>query len=319
MYLTFENPIYLWFLFAIPLFIISHFFFLRQSKSKAMKFANFEALKRVTGDKLLTKNMTHLVLRVLVIFGLVIAVSGTTLWYKGESSTISYVIAIDTSASMSSEDVKPNRFEAAKLYAKDFINSFGARTKFGLVTFSGVTMIEKYPLDSKTEINLALDGLQLSKTGGTDVPGAIITSTNMLLSEREGGRAIIIISDGVSTLGAFISDSVKEALNYAISNQVIIHAVGIGTDSGPIGYLPEYYNISSSYDENLLKNLAEKSGGNYVHATSSDELLQAFKFLKENSEEIYLDVDISFGALLVSLALLFVEWGLANSLYRRIL
>jgi len=319
MYLTFENPIYLWFLFAVPLFIVSHFFFLRQSKSKAMKFANFEALKRVTGDKLLTKNMTHLVLRVLVIFGLVIAVSGTTLWYKGESSTISYVIAMDTSASMSSSDIKPSRFEAAKLYAADFVDSYSARTRFGLVSFSGVTLIEKYPLDSKTEIKIAIENLDISRTGGTDVPGAIITSTNMLLSEREMGRSIIIISDGVNTLGAFISDSVKEAVNYAVSNQVVIHAVGIGTDSGPIGYLPEYYNISSSYDEDLLKNLAERTGGNYVYASSADDLLQAFDFLKENTEEIYLDFDVSFMALLIALALLFIEWGLANSLYRRIL
>lgn len=319
MYVTFENPVYLWFLFSVPLFIISHFFFLRKSKSKALKFANFEALSRVTGDKLITKNMTHVVLRVVIITALVISAAGTTLWYKGESSNVSYVIALDTSASMTSEDVSPSRFEAAKEYIKGFVDSFEARTKFGLVSFSGVTKIERYPLDSSIAFKQAIDQAEVTRTGGTDVPGAIITSTNMLLAEREMGRAIIMVSDGVNTLGAFISDSVDEALDYAIKNQVIIHTIGIGTNTGPIGYLPEYYNISASYDEGLLKHIAEESGGTYVHAESTNQLFEAFEFMSKNTNEQYLDMDLSFGALLLGLGLLFVEWGLSNTLYRRIL
>lgn len=319
MYLTFENPFYLWLLFSIPLFIISHFFFLRKSKSKAVKFANFEALQRVSKDKLLTKNTTHLVLRIIIIFSLVISAAGTTYWYKGESNNVSYVVAIDTSVSMTSEDMPPTRFEAAKQYVKVFVESFESRTKFGLVSFAGVTLIERYPLDSNIEFLFALDDIKISQTGGTDIPGAIITSTNMLLSEQEGGRAIVMVSDGVNTLGAFISDSVKEALEYAKENQVIIHTIGLGTDSGPIGYLPEYYNVKSVYDEDLLEYLSNETGGTYVYADSPNSLLQAFNYLKDNTNQTFLKVEFSFAALLLGLALLFVEWGLSNTLYRRVM
>ena len=61
--ITFQNPIYLWFLISIPLMILTHFYLLRQSKKKAMKFANFETIKRITGKKLITKNISMLVLR----------------------------------------------------------------------------------------------------------------------------------------------------------------------------------------------------------------------------------------------------------------
>jgi Ca-activated chloride channel family protein len=319
MYLTFENPIYLWFLFAIPLFIISHFFFLRRSKSKAIKFANFEALQRVSGDKLITKNMTLLILRIMIIFCLVIAAAGTTYWYKGKSNNISYVVALDVSASMTSEDIKPTRFEAAKEYIRYFADSFDSRTKLGLVTFSGVTTIELYPLDSKLEFDMAVNEAEVLSTGGTDIPGAIITSTNMLLAEREAGRAILLVSDGINTMGAFISESMTEAVEYAKNNQVVIYTVGVGSDAGPLGYLPEYYNISSYYNEELLEYVSNETGGKYVYAEDSDQLMQAFDFLKLNVDDRYLDIDLSFGALLLSLGLLFVEWGLSNTVYRRII
>ena len=61
--ITFENPIYLWYLLSIPLLIYTHFFLLRRSKAVAMKFANFEALKRVTGGMILSRNVNLLVLR----------------------------------------------------------------------------------------------------------------------------------------------------------------------------------------------------------------------------------------------------------------
>lgn len=304
---------------AIPLFIVSHFFFLRQSKSKALKFANFQALQRVNKDKLITKNMTHLVIRILVIFCLVIASAGTTYWYMGYSNTVSYVIALDTSASMTSEDILPNRFDAAKSYVEVFVKSFDSKTRFGLLGFAGVATIEKYPLDSNTEFLNALNNMKISQTGGTDIAGAIITSTNMLLSEQTNGRAIVLISDGVNTVGAFISDSVKEAVKYAKSNQVVVHTIGLGTDSGPIGYLPEYYNLSSFYNEDLLAYISKETGGTYVYAESTNSIIQAFDYLKENSEMTYLNFNLSYLALLFALALLFIEWGISNTLYRRVL
>ncbi len=319
MYVTFNNPFYLWLLFSIPLFIISHFFFLRRSKSKALKFANVETIRRISGERLITKNIIHLVLRVLIIFCLIIAVAGTKYWYIGQSNNVNYVFALDTSASMTSEDVKPTRFLSAKDNIKTIVSELSSRTKLGLVTFAGVTEVQQTLTQSKIEFLISLERTSVSSSGGTDMPGAIITATNLLLTKPTEGKAIIMISDGVNTLGAHVSDSIKEAVNYARQNQIMIHTIGIGTNQGPVGYLPEYYNISSTFNEDTLKYIANATGGKYFYIQSSDELKQSLDYLSSNSTEQYLDVDLSFMALLLAVILLFIEWGLANTLYRRVM
>lgn len=317
MYFTFENPEFLWLLLSIPLFIISHFYFLKKSKSKAVKFANFEALKRVSGEKFLTKNMTHLVLRVAIIFLLIIAVSGTTFWYWGSVSEVDFVVALDSSPSMTTQDVLPSRFDEAKRIASDFVDSLGARTNLGLVSFSGVTYARQPLTDSRFDFRESLRSAEVMRTGGTDMGGAIVASTN-LLANSERSKAILIISDGLNTLDTFVGDSVREALIYARNNNVVIYTVGVGTDSGPVGFLPEYYNITVGFNEDLLESIAEESGGFYLHSPSSEEIEEAFGFIGEDSFEAYVDLRLFFPALLVALALLFVEWGLANTLYRRV-
>jgi len=318
MYLTFDNPEYLWFLLSIPLFIITHFWFLKRSRGKAVKFANFETLKRIAGDKLLTKNMTHLVIRMIIMFCLIITASGANLWVKGLSNQTNFVMAIDSSASMTSEDVAPTRFDAAKTYMIDFVDNLDSKTKLGLVSFAGATIVESPLTDSKSDFKLALHNTKISKTGGTDVPGAIITATNLLLADPNQGKSIVMVSDGVNTIGAFLSDSIDEAIKYAKKNQIIINTIGLGTNKGPLGYLPEYYNISSSYDAGLLQKLANETGGRYIYASSANELAQAYTLLNKNSNEKYINFNFSFTALIIALVLLFLEWGLANTVYRRV-
>jgi Ca-activated chloride channel family protein len=319
MYITFNEPMYLWLLFSIPLFIISHFYFLRNSKSKALRFANVETIRRIYGEKLITKNILHLVLRVATLFCLVIAVAGTNLWYMGQSNNVNYVVALDSSASMTSEDVKPTRFLAAKDNINEFTDSLTSRTKLGLITFSGVTEVLLPLSDSKLDFKLAMSRASISSTGGTDMPGAIITATNLLLNEPKEGKSIIMISDGVNTLGAFVSEPIIEAVDYARQNQVVIYAIGIGSNQGPIGFLPEYYNISATYNADTLIYITNQTGGKYFYALTADELAQAFSYLGENSSEQFLNINLSFGALLLAIVLLFIEWGLANTLYRRVM
>lgn len=319
MYVTFDQPLYLWVLFSIPLIIISHFYFLKRSKSKALKFANVETIKRIYGEKLITKNVFHLILRVVILFCLVVAITGTDLWYMGPSSNVSYVVAIDSSASMTSEDIKPTRFLAAIYNMEKFTSGVEADTRLGLVTFAGVTEVLRTPTDSMLDFKIALENAEISQTGGTDIGGAIITSTNLLLSEENRGRSIILISDGVNTLGSFVSDPIVEAVDYAKMHQVIIYSIAVGTNQGPIGFLPEYYNISASYNQDNLQYVANQTGGKYFYVSSADDFANALNFLGENTSEQYINVNLSFAASVIAILFLFIEWGIANTLYRRVL
>ncbi|MBN2459030.1 VWA domain-containing protein [Candidatus Woesearchaeota archaeon] len=315
--LTFENPIFLWYLLSIPLLIYTHFYLFRHSKLKAMQFANFEALKRVTGERLITKNITILIIRVVALACIIMAATGAILWYEGMVSDNDFVIAIDSSASMTAQDIPPTRFEAAKNTATNFVNGLKSKSNIGIISFAGTTMIESTLIDNKESIRKTLENMEIAETGGTDIAGAVITGTNILLGS-EKGKTIILITDGSNTVGAFIENSVKNSIQYAQKNQVIVHSIGIGTDTGPIGYLPEYYNISAVYDENTLMQISNSTGGYYFKAVDEAGLETAYNEISKSAQKGFISVKLSHGLILVTLFLLFLEWGLISTRFRRI-
>ncbi len=318
MHLTFENPIYLWYLASIPLLVLTHFLSLRMAKRKAMRFANFQTLKRIAGERMVTKNVSVLIFRVLTVALLVLAASGVRLWYMAPQSDNNYVIGLDVSSSMSAKDFLPDRLETAKSYAKDFVDTLGGKTKVGVVSFAGVSMIEQTLTEDKTAVKSSIDSISLTRTGGTDMPGALITGTNILLSEPDNGRVMILFTDGSSTLGNFVGDSMREAVEYARENKVVVNGVGIGTESAPIGYLPEYYNISSVFALDDLRFVTNRTSGVTIPASEEQDLEAAYVDLLKRSDESLVDVRLDLMALVAGLLLLFIEWGLINSRYRRV-
>jgi len=281
-----------------------------------MHFANFEAMKRVAGKRIFTTNVFQLVLRIFIIVFLVFSMSGTTLWYEGTGRDNDFVIAIDTSASMSAKDLTETRLDAAKYVAKSIVDSLSMKSKVGLVSFSSVSYIEELPRNDGVSLKASIDALEVESAGGTDIAGAMITSTNILLSSNKG-KSIILITDGSNTYNAYIEDSVKKGINYALSKKVIIHTIGIGRESGPIGYLPEFYNISASFNKEVIIDIANSTGGNYYVARDDNALENAIDYVIDKTQKRNIPVDISFGFLLLGLMLLFIEWGLINTRFRK--
>lgn len=318
MHFTFENPIYLWYLASLPLLIITHFLALHGAKRKAMKFANFQALKRVAGKKFVTKNVPVLLMRILVLTLLILSASGVRLWYATTQAENNYVLAIDVSSSMTAKDFDPSRLEVAKAYSLRFIDTLESPVKVAVITFSGVTMVEQTLTSDRAALKSAINDITITKAGGTDIPGALITGTNLLLTDPDKGRVMVVFTDGSSTLGNFIDNSMKLAVDYVRDHEVIVNAVGIGTESGPIGYLPEYYNISAVFDTKNLHYITNETGGRMISAVDNDDLEAAYLELLEKSEEGFLSVRVDLALLVGSLVLLFIEWGLINSRYRRI-
>jgi len=253
----------------------------------------------------------------LILILLILSISGTTLWYLGYTNQNDYILAIDTSASMTAQDVQPTRLDAAKKYTSQFLDNLKSDSKVGVVSFSGAAMIENLPSNDFSQLREKINTLEISHVGGTNIPDAIVTSTNLLLPSKKG-KAIVLLTDGSNTASYFIKDPINEAINYAKENNIIIYTIGLGTNTGPIGYLPEYYNVSAVADQNTLFRLANETGGKYYNALDTNELQKAYIDITSNSQEAYLSIELSLGLLIIALALLFMEWGLISTRFRAI-
>lgn len=314
---TFTNPGYLWFLFILPLVYILHFYFLRKSKQKALKFANFRVLKRITGKSQITNNYLLLFLRIIVFSLMILGVAGLTATYEGPANKNSFVIAIDTSASMTAGDIPPTRLEAAKTIALDFMESVEGDTNIGLMTFSGISMVQELPTNDNFKLKNSINNVKIDETGGTDIPTAIITATNMLLSETEG-RNLILITDGSNTVETFVDDSLSRALEYAKSKQVKINTIGLGSNAAPVGYLPEYYNIPSTYNEDNLVELANETQGQHFYSEEGKSLQEAFNAILNDTTKRQIERPIGKYLLLLGLIGIILEWFLINTRFRKL-
>ena len=300
---SFLYPQYLFFLLIIPLFIFIHIVTLRSTRQSALKFANFEAIARIRGIDFFSKNIVILVFSSVIVFLLTMSVSGLTVHTIIDAASHSYVIALDTSLSMEADDIPPSRFIAAKDAAVSFIETTPIATKIGIISFSGNSVIEQDLTDSKILMKLAVNEVQLSPVGGTDVYDAVITGTNLLAGEES--RALILLSDGQINVG-----SVDEAVKYANDNNVIVHTIAIGTVEGG-----ETSFGLSRVDEESLQVLAYNTNGEFARAVDKNELISAFTdVIEKTKRKVGINVSLHMG--ITGLVLFVILYYLINSRYR---
>lgn len=318
--IEFSNPEMVWFLLGLPVLIATHFLTLKLKKSVALKFSNFDLLVRSTNapqsvsrayaGALMGKDVSILVLRFLTLTFLIFAVAGTSIIYTGKTTNMDYVIAVDVSSSMNAQDILPTRLIAAKDAAKRLVDSVPFLTSFGIVSFSGTSRIEKELSTDKSKIKDAIDKLNTTVYGGTDLGGAIVASTNVL-TKSEKHKSIIMFTDGQSNIGLPLLD----ALAFAKKESITIHAIGIGTREG--GFIEGVPSAQFQLDEGLLTKIAEATNGRYFRAVDLESLKSAYESVisvKIGTVKLRLSPYL----LLISLILLFVEWGIVNIKYRTI-
>ncbi|MEM0465403.1 MAG: VWA domain-containing protein [Candidatus Pacearchaeota archaeon] len=264
MYISFTSPAYLIFLIIVPLMIFFHFYNLRHLKGRALKFANFEAIARIKGIDLYSKDIIPLILNIAVVSCLIFSVAGLTLNKEMDVSTYSYVLAIDSSESMGATDISPNRLSVAKQTAIDFVKILPESTKVAVVSYTGNTYVEQELTDDKGLIISGINKIELSNKGGTDLYEAVSISFNLL--KNEPNRAIVILSDGQINVG-----NLNEIIDYAVYNNVKIYTIGIGTLKGGT----TRFGISK-LDENSLKSLAYSTDGKYFKIDTREKMQQAF-------------------------------------------
>ena len=304
-YFTFSSPLYLNFLFLIPAVILVHVWTVRGRSKRAIKFANIEAIERISGVDLFSKNLTLMFIYILLVICLTLSLAGTTLHIQKKASSFSYVLALDASSSMAAKDIPPSRLSAAKQAAKDFIDLVPLSTRMGLVSFSGVSYIEMEMTQDKRVLKDTLDAIDIKLVGGTNVLDALITSVNLM--KDEDAKAVILLSDGQLNV-----NSIEEVLDYTKRKNVVIHAIGVGTKEGGDA---EYF--ISKLDEDALQALAYNTNGNYYHILNKDGLKNAFGDIAVSTTSLA-GIDLSAYLLIGSLVILMVQWILVNTRWRMI-
>jgi len=294
MFISFTHPTYLMFLFAIPVLIFFHFFGLKNIRGRSLKFANFEAIARVKGIDLYSKNIFALLLNILFIVLLVFAVSGLSLHTELSASSFSFAIAIDSSQSMSTSDLAPNRLEAAKETAKDFVNSLPSDSYVSVLSFAGDAQIEQVLTKNKLDLKYAIGNIKINPIGGTDILDAISNSIKVLDGEER--KSIILLSDGQINVG-----NINDAINEANSNGVVINSLGIGSViGGEVSY------GMSKLDEDTLKSLAHNTGGEYFNVQNKQEMQESFNEIVEETQREGI-IDLTFYLIIACLILFLVK------------
>ena len=195
---------------------------------------------------------------------------------------IDIMLVLDISESMQIEDFIPNRLEAAKNVAKDFING-RFQDRIGLVIFSGEA-ISYSPLTTDYELlnNLIDDiGFNMVRKGGTAIGLAIGVTINRMKESPSKSKVMILLSDGENTAGSIDPET---AAKIAKDKGIKMYSIGVGKE-GKVPYGTDMFGrkryIEQSLDETTLRMIAELGDGRYFRATNNQALDEIFGIIDE--------------------------------------
>ena len=281
--ITFENKIFFWLLLALPLAIL--WYVLKHKRQTAeLKISSLKGFK--TNQSWLPKLKHALFALRLIALALLITALARPRTSETKSKTkttrgIDIVMAIDVSASMLAKDLRPNRLEALKDVASEFIKG-RPNDRIGLVEYAGESYT-KTPITSDKAIVLrSLDEIKYNTIieGGTAIGMGLATSVNRLKDSKAKSKVIILLTDGVNNSGA-INPSIASEL--AVEFGIKVYTIGLGTNGmalSPVAFLAngrfQYDRVQVEIDEELLKSIATATGGKYFRATNNQKLAQIY-------------------------------------------
>lgn len=276
------NPKYLWlFLVYIPL-IVWYIVRLRKSKptlavSTVMPFKAIGMPWRAWSRHIL------FVLRLAAVGCLIIILARPQSkddWHTSSTEGTDIVLALDVSSSMLARDFQPDRLEAAKEMASQFVQG-RPDDNIGIVAFAGEALTGMpMTIDHQAVVNY-ISGMNSNMlTDGTAIGDGIATSLNRIINGKAKSKSIILLTDGSNNTGLVSPLSASEI---AKNNKVRVYTIGIGTTG--MAEMPAYYDEFGRLkytkqqvviDESTLKAIAEKTGGKYFRATRNKELGEIF-------------------------------------------
>src|SRR5882757_4257665 len=282
--MNFGAPNWLWALAFLPLLVLLYVRAERRGAIKLREFVSPRLLPQLAGN---VNRVRRAIRFAFVLFALalaIIALAKPRWGYTYEDVKrrgLDLLFAVDTSRSMLSNDVAPNRLERVKLAAQDLITELQG-DRVGLIAFAGRAFLQA-PLtidyDAAVESINDLDTKTIPE-GGTNISEAIALATQTFGKSAMGNRALIIFTDGEELSGDAVSGAKKAA-----DAGVRIFTVGVGTAQGSLipvegkgeaGFVKDAKGqvVKSKLDENRLREIAQATGGIYLHLESGPQTMR---------------------------------------------
>lgn len=328
--IEFLNKQWFWALLVLPLVIV-WYIFKHKKQTAELKISSLKGFK-LTNSWLPKFKHVLFLLRLLALALLIMALARPqTIDVSSKTKTtrgIDIVMAMDLSASMLAKDLLPNRLEALKRVAADFIKG-RPNDRIGLVEYAGESYTRTPVTSDKAMVLRSLNEMNYNTIieGGTAIGMGLATAVNRLKDSQAKSKVIILLTDGVNNTG-FIDPKIASEL--AVEYGIKTYTIGIGSNGmalSPVALDPrtgafQYARVQVEIDEALLKDIAAVTGGKYFRATDNKKLEEIYKEInkleKTDVEEFkYYNYQEKFRPLvLLAGLLLLIEFLLRNTLFR---
>ncbi len=276
------NPLFLYLIPLVPLFLLLRLLFLNRIRQKLnLSIPENKGRKSMSAWLRFVPPLVFLLALTLVLVSLARPQLTNE---KVERSTegIDIMLVLDISESMQIEDFVPNRLEAAKKVAREFV--FGRfQDRIGIVIFSGEA-ISYSPLTTDYDLLNSLVNeidFRMIDKGGTAIGLAIGVTINRMKESDSRSKVMILLSDGENTAGSI---NPVTAAQLARDNGIKMYTIGVGKE-GKVPYGTDIFGrkryIEQSLDESALRQIAEIGQGQYFRATNNEALNEIFKIIDE--------------------------------------
>lgn len=326
-HITFAHPQFFLLFLLLPVMIYWQWFRKKPSKN-VLKVSSLEGLQKLPSSWRERNYYLLSVLRMISISFIIIALArpqNIRVNESVDSEGIDIVLSMDISGSMLAEDLVPNRMEAAKKVASDFIMS-RYTDRIGLVIFSGESFTQ-CPLTN--DQNILLEQLNGISSGllkdGTAIGMGLATSVDRLRNSKAKSKIVILLTDGVNNSG--LVDPIT-ALEIAKAYQIKVYTIGVGTHGMAMAPAQDMFGnmvmkqTEVQIDEDLLKKMASETGGHYYRATDNNSLSRIYQEI-DQLEKTKVEItsyrrytELFVPLVLLSLGLLLLEVILRSTLLR---
>ncbi len=285
----FENQIYFYAFAIIPVCIAIYIWYVYSSKKKLKKLGELslvnQLIPEVSRAKKTTKFILFLIAFSFLILGICNLQTGSKMKdVKREGADI--MVCLDVSNSMMAQDLSPNRLERSKIAIENMIDKLQG-DRLGIIVFAGEAYVQLPITTDYSSAKLFLEGIsnKIVPVQGTNIADAINLSVESFGKDEGKNKAIVIITDGENNEDA--KESAVDAAEEAAKKNVVIHTIGVGSESGvPIpniidGVVSGYKKDNSGntvvtkLDPKILQDIAGATNGVYVQASSADIGLDA--------------------------------------------